>query len=91
MDGGTNLQRTDAEQGHSHAASTCGQGTNDATFYLIAGQTVDCATDVVQLVVNRRAIMLGPAELNIIFICFLQLPHHHIFLGGFNHFLANPE
>lgn len=49
--------------------------THCATFYLIASQTVDRTTDVVQLVVNRRAIMFSPAELNHIFTCFFQLPH----------------
>lgn len=67
MDGETNLQSTDEERGHIHAALTCGQGTDDTTFYLIAGQTVDCPSDVVHLVINRRAVMLGPVELNNIF------------------------
>jgi hypothetical protein len=59
-------------KGHSHAAATCGQGMQDATFYLIASQTIDSTADVVQLVVNRGAIMLGPAELNHICTCAFQ-------------------
>jgi hypothetical protein len=66
-------------KGHSHAAVTCGHGIHDATFYLIASQTINSTTDVVHLVVNSGAIMLGPAELNHIFTCAFQPPHPDVF------------
>lgn len=69
---GANLQ--DAEQGYNHAASTCGRGTEYDTFYLITSQTIDSTTDVVQLVVYWRAVMLSPAELNNIFHLLLPTP-----------------
>ena len=72
-------QPTDVEQGYNHAAATCGRGTEYDTFYLITSQTIDSTTDVVQLVVNRGAIMLGPAELNNIFTCFFQPPYNKNF------------
>ena len=73
-------QPTDAEQGYNHAAATCGRGTEYDTFYLITSQTIDSTTDVVQLVVNWRAVMLSPAELNNIFTCSFQPPYNKISL-----------
>lgn len=70
-------------RGISHAAATCGQGIQDATFYLIASQTIDSTTNVVHLVVYSGAIMLGPAELNHIFTCAYEPPHRDIFSRRF--------
>jgi hypothetical protein len=69
-------QPTDAEQGYNMLLPPVDEGQNN-TFYLITSETIDSTPDVVQLVVNRRAVMLGPAELNNIFTCSFQPPYNN--------------